>query len=448
MIILGLGTNLGDRLANLRAALHKLKTHEKVNVHSVSPVYVSEAMIPENAPANWQQPFFNAAVACNSHLQPLQLLRELKKIETTLGRVSAKNWAPRVIDIDILMWNNISYQSTELTIPHPGLAERPFALWPLMDVYSTWSYPHELLESWGSRFSGEAPFHTRQLPYRIDGSVFVGILNITPDSFSDGGEFFVADAPVAQAKKLFMAGAEIIDIGAESTRPGSQAISATEEWERLQIPLQTILDFYANKSFKPRISIDTRNYQVAKKAIAVGVNWINDVSGFTDPRMLAAVRDSNVRLVCVHSLSLPPIPQEVIPRDQDPVAYLLQWGEKKLHDLQQRGIANSRVILDTGIGFGKTPEQSLTLIKRASQFKQLGVPIMIGHARKSFHKVITNMPAVQRDLETAISTIDLFAQEIDYIRVHQVGYNIRAVAMQKRLNATTTNSNHDYTQFK
>lgn len=443
MIILGLGTNLGDRLANLRAALRELKTHANINVQSVSPVYASDAMLPKHTPLNWQQPFFNAAVVCSSDLKPLPLLKELKKIETTLGRIVAARWAPRIIDIDILMWDDVNYQSAELSIPHPGLLQRPFVLWPLMDLYSAWDYPYELITSWGSRFSGEAPFHTRQVPYRIDGSIFVGVLNITPDSFSDGDKFFVDDAAVAQAKQLFTVGAEIIDIGAESTRPNSQAISVTEEWQHLQLPLQAILDFYADKPFKPKISIDTRNYQVVEKALAIGVDWINDVNGLRDPRMFAVLRDSDVQVVCMHSLSVPPTPQMVIPSNCDPVAYLLQWGSEKLYSLQKGGIATSRIILDIGIGFGKTPEQSLTLIKRASEFKQLGVPIMVGHARKSFHKVITDVPTVQRDLETAISTIDLFSQGIDYIRVHEVAYNARAVAMQKRLDAIITNNYQD-----
>lgn len=113
----------------------------------------------------------------------------------------------------------------------------------------------------------------------------------------------------------------------------------------------------------------------------------------------------------------------------------MRWGERKLNSLQQQGIALSRIIFDMGIGFGNTPEQNLVLLKRAHEFKQLGVPVLVGHARKSFCKIITKVSAAESDLETAISTLDLFAQGVDYIRVHDVGYNARAVAMQKRLDA-------------
>jgi len=441
MIILGLGTNLGDRLANLRQALHYLKVHPKIQVQNVSPVYQSDAMLPENAPANWALPFFNVALSCCTALSPEALLTELKIIERRLGHNDAMHWAPREIDIDILMWHNKIVNTEQLTIPHGGLYKRPFALWPLMDLYSTWNYPSEILESWGSRFTGDAPFHTRQIPYRIDGSVFVGALNITPDSFSDGGCFESADAALEQAKHLFASGAEVIDIGAESTRPDeSQTITNAEEWRRLVKPLQSIIDFWADQDFKPKLSIDTRNHSVAAEAIALGIDWINDVTGFTDVKMLEVVRDSNVKLVCMHSLGLPPTQDKLIPLSSDPVAHIISWGEQKLKVLQENGILLERIIFDMGIGFGNTPEQCLRLLKCAHEFKQLDVPIMVGHSRKSFHKVVSAVPAAERDLETAITSIDLFTQGVDYIRVHDVVYSARAVAMQKRLDSLNETS--------
>ena len=445
MLILGLGSNLGDRLVNLRCALQYLQLHTDIFVKNVSPVYISDAMLLENAPKNWQLPFFNTAISCTTTLAPHALLKVLQNIEQQLGRTENHEfWGPRIIDIDILKWGNQSVQSDDLTIPHLGLNKRPFALWPLMDLDANWAYPRELLDNWGSRFVGEAPFHTRQVPYRIDGSIFVGALNITPDSFSDGGCFYEPEVAIAQAKHLFTAGAEVIDIGAESTHPDdSKNLTVIDEWQRLEQPVQALLEFWSDKPFRPKISIDTRNYQVAEKAIALGVDWINDVTGFRDPNMVAAVRDSDTSLVCVHSLSLPPTQEDVIPLEQDPVNYIMQWGQQKLQSLQEQGIDLSRIIFDMGIGFGNTPEQNLVLIKRAHEFKQLGVPLLVGHARKSFQNIISAVSTAERDLETAISTIDLFAQGVDYIRVHDVAYNTRAVAMQQRLDAVPLRPTQD-----
>ena len=439
MIILGLGTNLGDRLANLRQALRCLQTHANIKVQHVSPIYQSDAMLPDDAPKTWALPFFNVALSCTTALSPQALLAELKIIEQQLGRGEAMRWSPRPIDIDILKWNDESIDTQQLTIPHRGLYQRPFALWPLLDLDLAGNYPPAILKCWGSRFTGEAPFHTRQLPYRIDGAIFVGTLNITPDSFSDGGDFYTATAAIEQGKYLFASGAEVIDIGAESTRPDdSKRITAAEEWRRLEIPLTALIEFWAGKQFRPKLSVDTRNPQVAAKAIALGVDWINDVTGFTNTTMIETVADSDVKLICMHNLGLPPSQDKTIPLEVDPVAYIIDWGTKKLEMLQRHRIALSRVIFDMGIGFGNTPEQCLILLKRASEFKQLGVPLMVGHSRKSFHSIVTGVSAVERDLETAIGSIDLFTQGVDYIRVHDVVYNARAVAMQKRLASVLT----------
>lgn len=442
MLILGIGTNCGDRLANLRQALTHLQASPNITVHHVSPVYESDAMLPDNAPKAWNQGFFNAAISCSTTLSPFELLKLVKDIERRLGRIDTTHWAPRIIDIDILMWGTQQINTEELVIPHYGLYDRPFALWPIMDLYSNWDYPRELLDHWGSRFSGHAPYQTRQMPFRIDGSKFVGILNITPDSFSDGGCYYEGDLAVRRAKQLFASGAEVLDIGAESTCPSSKPVSADDEWRRLEKPLTAILDLYADQEFKPKISVDTRHSTTAAKAIALGVDWINDVSGFNDPKMIEVVGGNEVEIVCMHSLSIPPAAQKIIPISADPVTYLLEWAQKKMHFLEQKGIDASKIIIDVGIGFGKSPEQSLALIRRAHEFKQLGVPIMVGHARKSFYKIVTSVAAEERDLETAISTIELFNRKIDFLRVHDVAYNARAVAMSKRLDSIPLHAAH------
>ncbi len=434
MVILGLGSNIGNRLGYLRQALSFLEGHQDISVKYVSPVYQSDAQLPDNPQPGWDQFYFNAAVACETQLAPEDLLQQVKYIEKQVGRERADRWAPRVIDIDILLFHDREIKTEALTTPHKQLLQRPFALWPLLDVHPHWNYPRNLVQGWGTRFEGRAPFRTQQVPYRLEGPRFVGVLNITPDSFSDGGEFNSVEKAVARATQLFTSGAEIIDIGAESTRPyESQAITPQQEWQRLEPVLAALKAKWSKEMFKPYISVDTRHYDVAESAINQGVDWINDVTGFSDANMVNVVRDAAVKLVCMHSLSFPPTQDDTLLLDEDPIKQVYQWGDAKLQRLQQQGIDVSRVIFDMGIGFGKTHEQSIALLQRAHAFKDLGCEMLAGHSRKSFHSIISGVTAKERDLETAIGTVELFNQGVDYLRVHDVSVNARAVAMHKRL---------------
>lgn len=440
MIVLGLGSNIGDRLGHLRLALKKLQQHADINVHHVSPVYESDAMLTDSAPSDWNKPFFNVAISCKTVLTPTALLAQLQQIEKAMGRVRLGAWSPRCIDIDILVWGELRIKSDELVVPHAGLLERPFALWPLADLLPQWRCPRrersafELTVEWGSRFSGEAPFHTRQTPFRIDTPELVGIVNVTDNSFSDGNQFNTVELAVAQVETLFSQGAEVIDIGAESTRPHVAPVSAEHEWERLCPVLSVVMEQYKNNHHMPKISIDTRHFSVAEKAIAMGVDWINDVTGFTDVRMQDAVLDARVKLVCMHHITVPPS-GKTLPQVKDPVREVYRWGEQQLSLLQERGIAKERLIFDPGVGFGKCPWQDIMLMQRASEFKVLGVPILFGHSRKSFHSMISPVSAKDRDVETSIFSLDLCRQKVDYLRLHNIDCHARAIQAQACLDS-------------
>lgn len=440
MIILGVGSNLGDRLANLRLALQHIKALFGVTVTRVSPVYISDALLPENAPADWDIPFLNAAIQCESSLEPLALLTALKKIEHILGREpDHPHWGPRVIDIDILAWDDRVIKSDALTIPHPGLLDRTFALWPLADLAPQWQFPvpgehhqkpaAQLVEPWGSRFSGKTPFRTRQINQRIDTPQLVGILNITPDSFSDGGQYLLADKAYEQALHLVQNGADVLDIGAESTRPNAASVAPETEWSRLEPVITAIIAAKKHFLIPPVISIDTRHHATARKAIHQGVDWINDQTGCDDPDMRALIAESNIHCVIMHHLSIPEKRDHTLPRHQDPVAAVYQWGEKRLDELEQAGINRQKLIFDPGIGFGKQADQSLQLLRQVDIFTQLGTRVLIGHSRKSFLSLFTAKPAAERDIETAAITVSLAKSPVDYLRVHQVDINARALRL-------------------
>jgi 2-amino-4-hydroxy-6-hydroxymethyldihydropteridine diphosphokinase / dihydropteroate synthase len=431
MIVLGLGSNVGDRLAHLRAAIVHIKKMPGLLVEQFSPVYLSDALLPDNAPADWDMPHLNLALRCETTLTPLALLKELKAIEHRIGRKpEIRHWGPRLIDIDILVWDDVVQESEALTLPHRGLLDRPFALWPLSDVAPFWKNPMlgaehgktaaALVEKWGSRFTGEAPLHTRQLYQRIMAPQLVGIINVTPDSFSDGGHYLQAEKALEQAHALIQSGAEVLDIGAESTAPRAARLDVATEWSRLQPVLALI--HAAKKEFiiPPKISIDTRFASTAQKALDLGVDWINDVTGLQDPAMRELLANTKADCVVMHHLSIPASAKQVLPHDVDGVELIYAWGMRQLELLEKEGIARHRIIFDPGIGFGKTPEQSLALIKEVRRFKEWGTRLLVGHSRKSFLSLFTAYPAPERDIETLTLALYLAQQAVDYVRVHRV----------------------------
>ncbi|WP_218813701.1 dihydropteroate synthase [Rickettsiella endosymbiont of Dermanyssus gallinae] len=433
MLILGLGSNLGDSVNNLRLAVQLLQKSHAITVVKISPIYSSSALLPAYAPLAWDKPYLNLALSCQSFLTPMALLAVVKQIEKQLGRKEDQRWAPRVIDIDILAWGDYQIDQAMLQIPHPELEKRPFALWPLLDLLPEWKHPQrdlsDLLNRWGSRFSGQAPFNTRQLPHRLLGTQLVGILNVTPDSFSDGGQFLDVPDALAQAEKLVLEGVEILDIGAESTRPGAQPVSPEDEWRRLAPILSALKNSSARWPIKPKLSIDTRHYQVAEKALELGMDWINDVSGFADSRMGELAVKNSVKCVVMHNLGVPADKNKVLSTEPNICQQVLEWAKQRFKQLIAAGVAPEQLVFDVGVGFGKTAQQSAFLLKNINYFRRLDCQLLVGHSRKSFLNLVTDKLGVERDIETALLSYQLATQHVDYLRVHNVALNARAVNM-------------------
>jgi dihydropteroate synthase len=251
----------------------------------------------------------------------------------------------------------------------------------------------------------------------------VGIINITPDSFSDGGETFSSETALVAIKRLMEEGADIVDIGAESTRPGATPVSHEEEWERLEPVLAQLPKGVA-------VSIDTRHAATARNALAYHVEWINDVSGFSAPEMIDAVKNSDCMLVVMHSLSVPADKNIVLPQDADVIHELLVFARARVGELQKAGIAKERIIFDPGIGFGKTPEQSWEIIRRIDQLKILGMPLLVGHSRKSFLGGEMHM----RDQKTLEVSRDLAMRGVDFLRVHNIVMHRRLLDVKDAAN--------------
>ena len=205
----------------------------------------------------------------------------------------------------------------------------------------------------------------------------MGIINVTPDSFSDGGDHYDPAAAIEAATQMAKDGALIIDVGGESTRPGAQAVSPDEEWDRIA----KVVDALVRQGLC--VSVDTRHAEVARKAIDAGASIINDVSGFRDPAMVDAVRDAEVGLVVMHMQGEPQTMQDD-PHYDDVVSEVCDYLATQAAMLESKGIAHKRICLDPGPGFGKTARQTIELMRNIHEVRHLGYPVMVAVSRKSF----------------------------------------------------------------
>ncbi len=244
----------------------------------------------------------------------------------------------------------------------------------------------------------------------------MGILNVTPDSFSDGGAFVSRDAAVAQGLKLAAAGADILDIGGESTRPYSQPVSAQEELDRVLPVIEALMPHLLIP-----ISIDTSKAAVAKAAVDAGAEIINDITGFEgDPEMLPLAVTSGAGVCVMHMRGTPQTMQDN-PIYDDVVAEVTSYLAGRRDELVAAGIERERISLDPGIGFGKTHQHNLQLMAHAHQLHQLGCPVLVGHSRKGFIAHVLGDKQRDRTAGTIGSAISLATQGVQVIRVHDVG---------------------------
>jgi dihydropteroate synthase len=252
----------------------------------------------------------------------------------------------------------------------------------------------------------------------------MGILNITPDSFYDGGEYFSKKLAIEKYRKMLKEGAKIIDIGGESTRPGAKRISVDEEMSRV-IPVITEI---RKKNKKSLISLDTRKPQVMGGGIRLGVNFINDVSGLRyNKKTLQLLKKNKTPFILMHSISSPENMQKKIKYD-DVLLDVYDFFEKQIEKCKKASIDPKRIIIDPGIGFGKTVKQNLNLISNISLFHSLGFPILLGASRKSFIGKLSKNALNNDCLGGSIATV-LFAlsQGVQIFRVHDVHETNQAI---------------------
>ncbi|KAH8112282.1 Dihydropteroate synthase [Phellopilus nigrolimitatus] len=545
---LALGANLGDRFQNIEIALRHLEKYNallppgspraEIEVVKTSFLYETAPMYVKNQPA-----FINCACLIETTLSPVDLLHACKLIEKTVGRVPSNRFGPRAIDLDIITYGehlidtraeayrgSYDHLEGELVVPHPRMEEREFVLRPLRDVIPEWVHPRLglsvrslLTKALFAKQTDEPPMH-KVMPFpsptnlspsgdlntpatqtywvlpdpyasfslkgKAPRRTFVmATLNVTPDSFSDGAEHDTAVAAVNYAREAAASGADIIDVGGYSTRPGAAFVTPEEEIQRVVPAIQGIRADEDGKLRTVLISVDTFRVDVARAAVAAGANCINDVYALTGPdypegaaseenfrKMRDAARELGVPVIMMHSrgdagmnkdysmYAPPATPNVCKPVLEGVRAEIGAKVEKAVGG--KGGLRRWQVMVDPGLGFSKTVEGNLEILRDASSLTEdalspflptkpeknnlfpyetpkwnplAGYPILIGASRKSFLGAIISVslpksnpgspeessvpverPAKERDLATAAAVACAIQQGAAVVRVHNV----------------------------
>lgn len=250
----------------------------------------------------------------------------------------------------------------------------------------------------------------------------MGILNVTPDSFSDGGDFTNVDIAVKHAKDMIEEGADIIDLGGESTRPGHKFVSADEEIKRI-VPVIKKL----KEEIKVPISIDTYKAEVAEEVLKLGVDMINDVWGLKyDENMAEVIGRYDAHVCIMHN-------QDGTDYDKDIMIAIKEFLQNSIEKALKAGVKKEKIVLDPGIGFGKTFEQNIEVLHRLGELQDLGYPVLLGTSRKSVLGKIVDVPPKERVAPTVATTVLGIRDGVDIVRVHDVKENLQAAMVADKI---------------
>ncbi|RGB34019.1 Dihydropteroate synthase-like protein [Rhizophagus diaphanus] len=431
---IGLGSNMGNCVENINEALRLFEPECRVLdtsfLYETSPMYVVD-----------QPNFINAACKIATNLDPEELLVKLKNIESSMGRTQTIRYGQRPIDLDILFYDDIEYVSSTLTIPHQLMSEREFVLRPLCDIEKGFEHP-KLFRTCGQLLSHylKSPsyspdnFVNRILPIKNNKilkwstkTFIMGIINVTPDSFSDGGLYINVDSALSHALKLVEEGADILDIGGCSTRPDADDVPIEEEINRVLPVIRAIRSSSNNTLSNIPISIDTFHSEVAEKAIQNGANIINDISGgLLDEKIYSISAKYNLPIILQHMRGTPKTMNQLTDYNNDLILDISNELYERVKAAINAGVKRWNIIIDPGIGFAKKFDQNLEILKRLKEFNGKnslleGFPSLIGASRKNFIGKVIDQPIPQnRNWGTAAACTAAISADVDILRVHDV----------------------------
>ncbi|KAK4052540.1 trifunctional dihydropteroate synthetase [Microbotryomycetes sp. JL221] len=470
--VIGVGTNMGNRVENISNALKMLEAlsneQQQIQIKDTSFLYESDAMYHTE-----QDHFLNGAVRIQTTLEPMQLLANLKQVEQQSGRTKTFRNGPRVIDLDLLYFDDLVFdsrqQSTESTktntgeelwlqVPHASIAEREFVLRPLVDLVPDYRHPKlkktsvELLSKLIMAVEGKSTVRqvfplspSKVVTVPVSRTLVMSIINTTPDSFSDGGDHFATQDAVTAAFKHLELGVDILDVGGMSTRPGAADVSAKEESNRVVPFIQSV----RQQNPEAVISVDTFRAPVALAAIESGASIINDVCGGQgDVDMLSVMSSTDVPVILMHSRGTPQTMSSMTTYENDDV---VKGVRTEMADMVRKalnaGVKRWNIMIDPGIGFAKIGQQNVELLRNLpisigrqahhddnrdfidpdrallSRF-----PVLVGLSRKKFLGTLTNkQEAKDRVFATAAAVTSSVIGGADVVRIHDVDAMIDVV---------------------
>lgn len=273
-------------------------------------------------------------------------------------------------------------------------------------------------------------FHCGKFQFDLSRPLIMGIVNVTPDSFSDGGRTLQCEAALAHAHHLIQEGADILDIGGESTRPGALPVSVQEEMERIMPVIEGLRDVLIP------LSVDTCKPEVMRAALAAGVSMVNDINALQHPDALTTVAASDAAVCLMHMKGSPQTMQEQ-PQYPDVMVEVLRFLRKRMDAVQAAGLARERIVVDPGFGFGKTLEHNLNLLRGLGALGELGVPVLAGLSRKSMLGTITGQDVNHRVPASVAAALLAVQRGAHIVRVHDVGATVDALKVWNAVNGAT-----------
>lgn len=411
-VYLSLGSNVGNSRAFIRRALDSIA--DSCKIIQTSALYETKPWGKTDQPD-----FLNMCIQAETSLSPKSLLKKLKQIEEETGRTETAKWAEREIDIDILFYENLILNENDFTLPHPRIEQRAFVLIPLAEIAPDLIHP----VSQKSIIALAKNIDNKGVKKLIQ---VMGVLNVTPDSFSDGGDLENEQLIKQKVAEMINAGVDIIDIGGESTRPGHKKIEAAEEINRVLPTIKIIRKI----SKQIPISIDTQKAKVARQALKAGANIINDVSALGDSQMPEVIKEFGCQIILMRNRPLD---------KHDIVGSCKRQFEEMVENCERLGVNRDKLILDPGLGFGDLAAADFSalpggnasantqLVVSANSYS-LGFPVLIGASRKRFLGKIS----AQNDAKKRLSESLSFAVLAQYsgasiIRVHDVPETIKVL---------------------
>ncbi|KAK0701820.1 putative multifunctional folic acid synthesis protein [Lasiosphaeria miniovina] len=445
---IALGSNMGDRITWIEKACSEMDARG-IKVTRTSSLWETEPMYVLD-----QDRFINGACEVETTLEPLALLDALQDIENSLGRKKVIDKGPRNIDLDILLYENLSVDHDRLKIPHIGIAEREFVLKPLaelipdkpIDHTRPWTLTRDYLDALAPvadpALTTMTPLSAHHPPIQAlkpsRKTHVMAILNMTPDSFSDGGQHVAVDesALLSTITAFLDAGATMIDIGGQSTAPNAPEVSAEEELARVLPAVRLIRRHFAERPVL--ISVDTYRASVAAAAVAAGADIVNDVSGGSmDPDMLPTAAQLGTTICLMHMRGTPATMNSLasyLPEQGGLIAGIARELVARVAAAEAAGVRRWRIVLDPGLGFAKLGPQNVDVLRHLDELRHWpglqGLPWLVGSSRKSFIGRVTGVPTPQERIWGTAATVAAAVQGgADVVRVHDVREMAQVVAM-------------------